>query len=688
MKKFEPKFVNRDISWLSFNSRVLQEATDKRVPLLERLKFLGIFSNNQDEFFRVRVAFYKRLQRLDKSTLRSQKINFDINAVLDKINAIVKDQGEIFEDIYSQILRDLELNSIFIVNEEQLSKNQKLFAQEYFFENILPSLVPVMINKSNQFPYIKDRTAYLLVELFTENKPGKYSIIEIPASTLPRFISLTEKGNIIILLDDIIRLHLDQIFYNFKYDKINAYTFKITRDAELDIDSDVNKSLIGKISESLKSRKKGLPTRLVYDEGMPEGVLNLLLKNFKLMKDSNVLSGGRYHNFRDFIKFPNIDKEKLKSPKMPSLNHQLIPPRSSIFNIVKKQDLLIAYPYQTFHHVIDFLREAAIDPKVKSISITLYRVANNSHVVNALINAIKNGKKVLCIVELQARFDEENNITQANRLIDEGAQVIYGVPGLKTHSKLFLITRAEGKDNLHYAHIGTGNFNEDTSKLYTDYTLLTCDKRIADEVAAVFEFYKDNTKIYNHKHLWLAPFSLRKNLKQAIEQEIKNANAKKTAWIFLKLNSLVDEDIITLLYNASNAGVKIRLIIRGICSLIPGVKGMSENIEVISIIDRFLEHARVFVFCNGDKPNYFISSADIMTRNLDYRSEVAAPIFDKNIQQILLHNLELQWSDNTKARVIDQLQSNNYKTSVAGGKHISAQQSLYEFYKRNKAKTF
>ena len=486
----------------------------------------------------------------------------------------------------------------------------------------------------------------------------------------------------IILLDDVIRYCLEDVFNNFEHDYIEAYNIKLTRDAEIDMDNDLTKSFVEKISKGLKDRKKGQPVRLVYDSQIAPDMLALVMKKIKLGKEDNPIPGGRYHNFKDFISFPRVGGPDLVYKKVVPLKHPALPDGQSLkdqpsfFDVLKKQDVLLTYPYQTFDHIIDFLREASIDPKVQSIKITLYRVAKNSNIVKALINAIKNGKDVTAVVELQARFDEEANIYWASKLQEEGAKVIYGVPGLKVHSKMFLITRKEGSKTVEYAHIGTGNFNRDTATVYTDHSLLTVDPRITEEVARVFTFYGDNLKIGTYKHLLVAPFFMRKHLIQLINKEIQNAKKNKPASILLKLNNLVDPDMIRKLYEASSEGVKIKLIVRGICSLVAGVRGLSDNIEAISIVDKFLEHSRVFIFYNGGDEKYFISSADWMGRNFDFRSEVAVPIYDSEIKQQIRGMFDLLWADNVKARVLGSDQKNEYRKTDPKRK-VRAQEAIY-----------
>lgn len=685
--------INRELSWLSFNERVLQEAEDKTVPLIERVKFLGIFSNNRDEFFRVRVATLKRITKYPKRTERFTGENPE--RLLNQIQKVVIEQQIKFEYVYQKLIKELGQHNIFIIDESQVNKAQGAYIKKYFHETVLPAIFPVMVDKTSPFPFLKDKPGYLIIKLGRRDniKKNKYALIEVPTDTITRFIVLPKENNktYIILLDDVIRYCLEDIFSNFEHDYIEAYNIKLTRDAELDIDNDLTKSFVEKISKSLKARKKGQPVRLVYDSQISPDMLSLVMKKVKLGKEDNPIPGGRYHNFKDFISFPTVGGANLVYKKTAPLKHpdlpdgQLLKDQPSVFDVLKKKDVLLTYPYQTFDHIIDFLREASIDPKVQSIKITLYRVAKNSNVVKALINAVKNGKDVTAVVELQARFDEEANIYWANKLQEEGAKIIYGVPGLKVHSKMFVISRKEGNKILNYAHIGTGNFNRDTAGIYTDHSLLTVDTRITEEVARVFAFYADNLRMGTYKHLLVAPFFMRKHITQLITKEIQNARKNKPAAILLKLNNLVDPDMIKKLYEASSEGVKIKLIIRGICSLVAGVKGLSDNIEAISIVDKFLEHSRVFIFYNGGDEKYFISSADWMGRNFDFRSEVAVPIYSPEIKQQLRSMIDLQWADNVKARVLGSEQKNEYRKTDPKRK-IRAQEAIYNLLTFKKKK--
>lgn len=682
MRKEDLPLINRDLSWLSFNDRVLQEANDPTVPLLERLKFLGIVSSNRDEFFRVRVATIRRMIRMGKKG--ALLLGEDPEALLEKVNRTIVKQQEAFDDSYLELLRELELHGIFIINEKQLTADQGEFVRSYFRNQVQPALVPILVDGRNPFPYLRDHSIYFMIIMQKKLGKARHALVEIPTDTVPRFLVLPHDNKYVILLDDVIRYCLDDLFFHFDYDSITAYTVKMTRDAEIDIEQDVTKSLVKKVAEGVKRRKRGIPTRLVHDEKMPKDLVEFLTRKIAFSKGDKPIPGGRYHNFVDFIRFPSLDRKELKYPSLVPLQHPDIKPRTSILKIIRQKDILLAFPYHDYNQLLDVLREASIDPKVRYIKITLYRVARNSHIINALINAVRNGKEVTAVLELTARFDEENNIRMANRLQDEGVKIIYGVPGLKMHSKLFLIGRLESAKEVMYAHIGTGNFNEDTARVYGDFSLLTSDRKITEEVSRVFQFYTDNYKTGNYKHLIVSPFFTRRRLLSYINKEIENAKAGKTSGMFLKMNSLTDREIIQKLYEASQAGVRIRLIVRGICSLVPGIKGLSDRIEAVSIIDKFLEHARVYIFHNDGDTRFYLASFDLMSRNIDYRSEVAVPVYDKRVQKQIHDIMEIQWSDNTKARFLNAAQDNAYRRLPARVK-VRSQEAIYAYLsKQNK----
>jgi polyphosphate kinase len=674
------KYINREISWLAFNDRVLQEAEDPHVPLLERIKFLGIFSSNLDEFFRIRVASVRRMATAE-AIPPGRILGGKPKKILAQIQETVLAQRDKFEAVYHKILEELADENIFILNEKQLTATQGKFVRNWFQQAVRPTLVPIMIDATIPFPALRDQVIYLIAKLSSSKHKTRprYAIIELPTYRLPRFLVLPPEGekNYIILLDDVVRYALDEIFSLFEADTFNAYTIKLTRDAELDLDDDISESYLQKISKSLKQRKKGKLVRFIYDEEMPEDMLRMLTRKLNLRKADNIIPGARYHNFRDFIKFPTIGPSRLLNHQKSPLPHRFLVANNSMLSAIKRRDILLHYPYQSFDYFIDMLREAAIDPQVSSIKITLYRVAQNSNVVNALINAVKNGKMVTAVLELQARFDEENNIKIADRLREEGARVIFGVPHQKVHAKLCLITRKEKGEKKRYAYIGTGNFNENTARLYSDHGLFTADQQIGNDVNQVFTYLENPVKPVTYKHLLVSPVSIRSMLTEHIKREIKNAKAGKPAWMILKMNSLVDQRLIDLLYEAGEAGVKIEMIIRGVCSLKTDVKGVSDTIKVISIIDKYLEHSRIFIFCNGGEEKMYIASADWMSRNLDHRIEVACPVLDKVIQQELKAFLEMQFADNVKARIVDKHQTNPYRRAESE-KEIRAQEDFYD----------
>ncbi len=671
-------YVPKEISWLSFNERVLQEADNKDVPLIERLKFLGIYSNNLDEYFRVRVATLSRLSQY--GTNSKEILGYSPKATLKKIHSIVLKQNLRFEKIYSDLLQELAKHKIFFINEKQLTKDQAEFVKDYFHNEVRTRLMPFMIQKDSELPNLTDDTIYFAVSLEKKGtQKNKYALLEIPSNILPRFIIMPEKDDnkYVIFIDDIIRYGLREIFFIFDFDVIAAYTIKLTRDAELELNDDISESYIDRISRSLMQRKTGAPVRFVYDREMPQDLLKFLIKKLRFGPDDAFIPGNRYHNFKDFMRFPNPRSKKFYFEPLIPVQHRDITPGKSILSAIRKKDIMLFFPYHPFDHFIDLLREASIDPCVHSIQITLYRLARNSSVINALLNAVRNGKRVTTIVELQARFDEEANILWGNKLMEEGVKVIYGVPGLKVHAKLCLITCVRDNLTQRYAAVGTGNFNEDTAKTYTDHLLLTSNKKITNEVFKVFNFFNANYRKDNYYHIVLSPFFLRNKMAQMIDNEIKNAKEGKKAYIYLKLNNLTDNDIIEHLYEAGQAGVTVRLIIRGMISLVPGINGVSDNIKAIGIVDRFLEHTRFMIFCNEGDEECFITSADLMPRNIDHRIEVTCPIFDKNIKSELKRIFEIQWSDNVKARKIDAGLTNKF--AKRGKDPVQSQTEVFKF---------
>ena len=693
--KTKNTYVNRELSWLKFNARVLQEAADEKVPLLERLRFAGIFSNNLDEFFKVRYATVKRVAMNESS---DKELGVHAKELLEEITKEVIQLQDESLSIINTITEELEKEQIFIVNEKTLLPEHEAFVNTYFYDKVRPALFTIILNDLEKFPQLKDDVAYLAVKMtlkedekasgvqkFFSSKAYKekiqYALIELP-TTLNRFIELPQVGDkhYIIMLDDVIRFCLHLIFSIFNYESLSANMIKITRDAELDIDDDLSKSFVEKISTSVEDRRKGAPVRFVYDKTIDKDTLHFLIEKMGIVNTDSVIPGGRYHNRRDYMSFPSLGRTDLTYAPIHPLPVKGLTSEESLLKKIAEKDYLQFTPYHTFSNIIWFLREAALDPKVKSVKITIYRLAKNSQVVNSLINAVKNGKKVTVQIELQARFDEESNIRYAEQLKAEGVKLIFGVRGLKVHSKICVIEREEGKGIKRYGFISTGNFNESTAKVYTDYTLFTANQDILKEVNKVFNFFETNYNIQKYKHLIVSPHYTKKILKQLIDEEIKNAKAGKEAYIKLKMNNITSYKMIDKLYEASRAGVKIQMIVRGICCLVPGIEGMSENIEVISIVDKFLEHPRLFIFGNNGNPKVYISSADWMTRNISFRVEVGCPIYDETIKQELIDTFEISWTDNVKARVIDQAQDNHYRPHTLPAQR--SQVALYEYYQQ------
>ncbi|MFK7906994.1 MAG: polyphosphate kinase 1 [Chitinophagales bacterium] len=686
------RYVNREISWLAFNERVLQEAEDLDMPLLMRIKFLGIFSNNLDEFFRVRVASLKRIISLNTNTVVKNKevknkLGFSPKKIVKRVHSTVIQQQKRFEDIYENIKQELSTHHIHIIDEQNLSNQQGEKVIEYFHDKVRPVLVPIMIKNLPHLPKLKDGSIYLAVVL-EQNGAGKekdFAIIEIPTNKVSRFFVFDREDGIgknVMLLDDVIRYSMHEVFSMFGFDHYNAYTIKITKDAETDIDNDVSKSFLELMSIAVRRRKEGRPVRFIHDQEIDQDLLSFLIKKLNVTEEDNLIAAGRYHNFKDFMGFPTLGSPIINNRPNPPLAHKDISPNRSIFKIIKKHDIMLHFPYQSFHPIIDFLREAAIDPQVKYVKATLYRVAKRSNIINALINAKKNGKDVTVVIELQARFDEEANIRWAKELQAEGVKVIHGQQGIKIHSKLLLVGREEEGKIVHYANISTGNFNEDTSRIYSDDSLLTTHKGITKEVLKVFKIIEHNqypspSTVFSH--LLVSPNHLVNTLFDYIDIEIANAKEGKEAYVIAKMNGLNDEGMIEKLYDASQAGVDIQLIVRGICSLRPGVPGLSDNIEAISVVDKYLEHSRVYIFCNGGEEKCYISSADWMERNLRRRIEVACPIYDPKLVTRLKKILSFQWHDNIKARIHNQAEGNPFKRNEK--EILRAQYATYDYFK-------
>lgn len=669
---------NRELSWLAFNDRVLQEALDEKVPIVERMRFLGIYSNNMDEFWRVRVAYIRRMIAFgDKSVL-----GFDgtPKELFDEIRNVVMRQQKKFQVAYRRILDELEKENIFHINEDQLNGEQIEELKSYFNLKLKHAIVPLMLYKNTPFPRIKDSGIYLAVKMVWAGKTKtQYALVKIPTA-FSRFYRMSDGDKeFIILLDDIIRLNLNAIFSIFNYDSITAHTFKFTRDAELDLDDDISVSFMEKIVRSVKKRKEAPAVRFVYDKEMPEDLLEYLLENLGMKFGVNTIPGGKYHNFKDFMSFPDFGRPEFIHPKRRPHDHLDLRKKRSLIKQVMAKDIFLHFPYQRFDYVVDLLRESAIDPKVKSIKINVYRVAKQSQVMNALMNAVSNGKEVTVFFELQARFDEENNVFWANKLKEAGAKVSFGVENLKVHSKLLQIHRIGSSTENWITYIGTGNFNESTAKIYEDLALLTCDENLAREVAVVFELLEKKNVSPKFKYLLTSPYNTRSGFIALIDREIENAKKGEPSGIKIKINNLVDADIIRKLYEASQAGVKIQMVVRGICCLVTEDPELSANIEIRSIVGRYLEHSRFFIFENSGNPEYFIGSADWMERNLDKRVEVATPIYRKKLQLQLEDIFNILWRGNVKSRIIDRNQSNVYYRD--NNPDFYSQDEMYYYYK-------
>ncbi|WP_411896204.1 polyphosphate kinase 1 [Winogradskyella sp. A2] len=678
MVKHKNNYINRELSWLQFNARVLQEATDESVPLIERLRFLGIFSNNLDEFFKVRYATVKRIYEAGKEG-KSQLGGIKAEELLEKITEVVINQQSESQEILASIYKELEEHNIHIIDEAGIESDHHDFIKKYFYEELSPALVVIILNEEIALPELKDSAAYLTIKMSSSNGKDKFALIEI-SKTMNRFIVLPKKNgsDYIIMVDDILRYCLSDMFNIFNYDSITAHMIKITRDGELDFDSDLSKSFIEKLSSSVKHRQSGDPVRFVYDKKIDSDTLDFLLNIMGIDSKDSIIPGGRYHNRRDYMDFPSLGRTNLLYSKINPLPVKGLSLQKSIFKTISEKDYLVYTPYHTFSYIVKFLREAALDPSVKTIKITIYRLAQISHVASSLINAAKNGKEVTVSIELRARFDEEANINYAEQMQDAGVKMLFGVTGLKVHCKMCVVEREEEGKLKRYGFISTGNFNESTAKVYTDFTLLTANSKILKDINKVFAFFEVNYKIHRYKHIITSPHYTKTKLFALINDEIENAKQGKPAYIKLKMNSISSYDMVDKLYEASRAGVKIQMIIRGLCCLVPGIEDMSENIEVISIVDKFLEHTRLFIFANNDNPKVFISSADWMTRNIDNRVEVTCPIYDQDIKNELQEQFAISWSDNVKARIINDTQDNTYLRN--GEKKVRSQFETYNYY--------
>ncbi len=683
----EKLYIEKELSWLSFNERVLQEAADKTVPLIERIRFLGIFSNNLDEFYKVRFADVKRRILINQERGGSD----NSKRLLSKMQAKALKLNEQFDELYSELIREMARRRILLVNEHQLDEAQEKWITKYFRKEVMPHITPLLMkDEIDVLQFLKDEYAYIAVELRKEDH-SQYALIEIPTDHLPRFVMVPEqKGKrrkTIILLDNIIRYCLDELFKGFfDYDELAGYAMKMTRDAEYDLRNEIEYSLLEQMSAGVNQRLTAMPVRFVYEREMPQEMLDFLCSKLRISNYDNLIPGGRYHNFKDFIAFPNVGREYLENKPMPPMKCADFEGYANSFEAIKAKDILLYYPYHTFDHIGELVRQASFDPKVLSIKINIYRVAKDSRLMNSLIDAVHNGKNVTVVVELQARFDEEANIEWSKVLTEAGVHVIFGAPGLKIHSKLLMISRREGDDIIRYAHIGTGNFHEKTARIYTDFSLLTADQEITNEVRNVFGYIENPYRPVKFNHLMVSPRNSRTQIYRLIDNEIANAKAGKKAGLTIKVNNLVDKGIVTRLYAASNAGVKINMIIRGMCALVPGIEGVSENIRIISIVDRFLEHPRVVITHNDGDPQVYISSADWMTRNIDHRIEVAAPVRDPRLKQRIIDITNIHFTDTVKARLIDKEMSNSY-VPRGNRKKVRSQVAIYDYLKNIEKQT-
>jgi polyphosphate kinase len=664
MATLKRKTIPRDISWLSFNARVLQEAADPTVPLRERIRFLGIFSNNLDEFFRVRVATLKRMFQYGSKA--KMHLETEPEKILEEIQITVLNHQSEFNRIWENILEELREQKIFLVTERDLNAEQKDFVQRFYEEEVSPNIIPLMIESIQELPFLRDKSIYLGVVMSRKESALKrmYSIIEVPTRIMNRFVLLPSPDNEhhIILLEDVIRFNLPEIFSYFGYDQYHSGVFKVTRDAEIDIDNDISTTLIQKIEKGLKNRRKGKPVRFIYDKEMDPGLLEYLIRKFNLTKRDNIIPGGRIHNFREFMDFPN-QVFRGESKRRKPFDHPLLI-ENRVTDVVMQRDLMLHFPYHSFNAVIDLLREAAIDPDVTSIKITAYRLARQSKIINALINAVRNGKQVTVVLEVRARFDEEANLEWKERLEDEGVKVLIGIPNMKIHAKICVIRKRVQDKIVQYGFVSTGNLNEATAKVYADHCLLTSNKNVLADVNRIFnylEHYKTGTHFLKAcKTLIPSPGIVRNEIIKLIRSEIKNVQKKGRGLITAKMNSLSDEEIINELYEAAKAGVEIHLIVRGIFCMLSENEKFIKPVKAISIVDEYLEHARVWLFHNGGKEIIFISSADWMVRNLDHRVEASCPIFDERIKQELKDILSIQLHDNVKARWLNNELSNEY----------------------------
>ena len=659
----------------------MQEAEDPNVPIIERLRFLGIYSNNQDEFFKVRIAELKRQVLIAQASDRS----FTEHILKDAIKKSGK-LTEKFNIIYHDLLNELKKYNIEFKNENQINDFERKWIRSFFTEKVKPFISPVILTEElDVLSFLKDPYTYLCIEMSEQNDKKQYALLEIPTDKVDRIIQIPNEDpkstmKILIMLDDIIRVCLDDVFKGFfNYSSITAYCIKMNRDAEYNLSMELNRTMIESMSEGLKQRLTAIPTRLAYDRDMPKEMVKFLVKKLKMSDYDSISAGNRYHNMKDFLGFPSLGNTSLEYNRVSPLHCYEFDRYPTMFQAISKQDILLYYPYYTFSYFTELLRQSSYDPSVIAIKINIYRVARDSRVIRDLIDAANNGKRVTVVVELKARFDESNNIEWAKILTEAGVKVLFGLPSLKIHSKLCLITRKEEGKLVKYCHIGTGNFNEKSARIYTDFALFTKNEQLTEEVDSVFDFIEAPYIQPRFKNLMVSPVNARQKIYDLIDNEITNATKGLEASITVKINNLVDEGVIARLYRASQAGVKINMIVRGMCSLITGVKNLSTNINIRSIVDRYLEHPRVMIFHNNGDEKIYISSADWMTRNLDHRIEVATPIFSKKLKKVIKDLIDIQFNDNVKARIIDEKQTNRYVERTATQREIRSQMEIYEY---------
>ncbi len=664
MSQFNP----RDITWLGFNARVLQEAMDETVPLHLRIRFLGIFSNNLDEFFRVRVAGLKRASEL-KEKLAIDTFFERPQKILDKINKIVIAQQEDFDKTWKKIQEEMAEQKVFIKTPKKLTEKQKEFVRKYFDEEVESNVIPILLHDNVPLPYLREKSLYLGIAMRRKDwqYTTKFAIIEVPAKANGRFVILPTEDSEetdIMLLEDVIAFNLPHIFSYFGYDEFKANAFKVTKDAEFDLDNDIRTSYAEKIEKGIKSRRKGKPTRFVFDKDMDKSLVEFLIKKLNLSKKDSIIPGLKIHNFRHFMDFPDVFKDYIKPIERTTFPHPEFKNDKRITDVITQKDILLTFPYHTFNHVIDLLREAAMDPDVKSIQLTAYRLASNSKIVNALINAVRNGKEVTVMLELRARFDEEANLEWKEQLELEGVKVLVGLPNKKVHAKLCVIKKRVNNKTIQYGFVSTGNLNEKTAKIYVDHLLMTSNRAIMADINKVFNLFRKPkldpvVVLKSCKNLLVCPQYMREKIEWQIDKEIEEAKAGRKAEMIIKVNSLSDKGLIKKLYEAAEAGVEIKMIVRGIFCAVEQ-KSFKKKIHAISIVDEYLEHARVMYFYNKGSEDIYISSADWMTRNLDYRVEAAVKIINKNLKKELKDLLEIQLKGNVKARLLDEDLSNKY----------------------------